>query len=455
MLGYNKDVSCASYPTTLPGVLKNNGYRALAVGKDHFGFNETGDGRAILHGYDEGRIYDAENGAKNNDDYQQFWFSKHGDEPPVKSDTPDYLIDYNTWRATDYVYDEADHPTTWTADRAIDYVDQFDFSSSASESLFLKVSFHRPHSPYDPPKRLHDKYKADLSKLPARHLAGTWDEENKNTTEMFDDAWFGNPGEAEARKSRAGYFASIEFVDEQIGRIVDRLKYKGVYDDMFVIWSSDHGDMMGDHYLWRKGFPYESSTHIPLVVKWPRSSSGVFSVGEGAVIDALVEVRDIAPTLWDIAGSDVLQKVKTQDPLVTGMSLLPLLRGEETKVRDLLDLEENWTFQPRFHWNAIIDNDTNMKYVFNAHTGYEQIFNLTADPFELNDAIGSDGELLVWRRRLISQFKREKRGSLFLNSSDDDDDDNDDDALVFPRKPLLFSKNYPCYDGYVPVYVPH
>ena len=234
-------------------------------------------------------------------------------------------------------------------------------------------------------------------------------------------------------------------MDENIGRIIEELKAQNIYDEMYIVWSSDHGDMMGDHYLWRKGFAMESSTHIPLVIRWPESKSEEYSaVGKGGIVDALVEVRDIAPTLWNIAGEDVLNSAKSNDPKITGESLLPLLTGEKRKVRDYLDLEENWTFQPRFYWNAIIDNDGNMKYIFNAHTGQEQLFNLTEDPFELENLADGDNTL-VWRQRLIEQFKEEGRGPLFLR----------DDELVVPRKPLLFNKNYPCYDGYVPVYVPH
>ena len=175
---------------------------------------------------------------------------------------------------------------------------------------------------------------------------------------MFDDTWFGDPGELEARKSRAGYFASIEFVDENVGRIVEGLRARGVYDDLFVVWSSDHGDQMGDHYLWRKGFAMESSTHIPLVIRWPVRGEEEYLIGRGTVSDALVEVRDLAPTFWEMGGVG-----EVDDDMISGKSLLPLLRGEKVKVRDYLDLEENWTFEPRFYWNAIIGGEENMKYV--------------------------------------------------------------------------------------------
>ncbi|GMI02791.1 hypothetical protein TrVE_jg10620 [Triparma verrucosa] len=404
MLGYDVDVSCSNYTTTLPQVLDSSGYRTSAIGKDHFGFDYDGDDSPILQGYEDAMIYDAENGERNDDDYYKFWKEKHQDQPTIASDSPEeYNIDYNTWRATDYVAseDENDHPTAWTGNAAVDYIKDFDFDGS--ESMFLKASFHRPHSPYDPPKRLHDKYKNRLEEMPPRSLSpeGGWDSTNRNRTEMPDDAWSGDPGDVEARKSRAGYFGSIEFVDENVGKIISALEDRGVLDDIWIIWTSDHGDMQGDHYLWRKGFAYEGSTHVPLVISWPRTITSGF-LSRGVVIPGLVEMRYIAPTIWDVAG--VLDRVKEADPLVTGFSLLPLLRGETFRLRDYIDLEHNFVFQLKFHWNGFVSDD-NMKYVYNAQTGSEQLFNLTSDVFELNDISDTNADLIaVWRSRLVDQF---------------------------------------------------
>ena len=226
MLGYNADVSCAGYTTTLPRVLGEAGYRTIAVGKDHFGFNATTHA-AITQGYDDVMIYDAENGEKNDDDYTQYFRAIYGDDAnPVASADPNVHIDYNTWRATSYVYNESDHPTAWTATVAIDYIDSFDFASCQESSLFLKASFHRPHSPYDPPKRLQDKYLAMLDNLPTRHLSdGGWDEQYINQTlPMENDAWRGDPGDVLSRETRAAYHASIEFVDENVGRVLAALE---------------------------------------------------------------------------------------------------------------------------------------------------------------------------------------------------------------------------------------
>jgi len=104
----------------------------------------------------------------------------------------------------------------------------------------------------------------------------------------------------------------------------------------------------------------ESSTHVPMVVKWPKSRAGDF-VPAGSTIDAIVEMRDVAPTFWDVAG--VLSATVEKDEKITGKSMVPLLTGEESKLRDFLDLEHDLVFEPQFHWNALLGEADNLKYV--------------------------------------------------------------------------------------------
>ena len=88
----------------------------------------------------------------------------------------------------------------------------------------------------------------------------------KDGTRCYHTVTFGNEY---ARNSRRHYYANITFIDEQIGRIIQTLKEKDMYNDALIVFISDHGDMMGDHYHWRKTYPYEGSTHVPYIVKWP------------------------------------------------------------------------------------------------------------------------------------------------------------------------------------------
>ena len=107
--------------------------------------------------------------------------------------------------------------------------------------LFLKVSFARPHSPYDPPQRYLDMYKDALIPDPA---IGDWCgkyAKKLNPEETAQDAPYGNFGNEYARNSRRHYYANITFIDEQIGRIIQTLKEKDMYNDALIVFVSDHG----------------------------------------------------------------------------------------------------------------------------------------------------------------------------------------------------------------------
>lgn len=137
------------------------------------------------------------------------------------------------------------------------------------------------------------------------------------------DAPFGNFGDEYAVKSRRHYYANITFIDDQIGEIIETLKEKGMYDNAIICFTADHGDMLGDHYHWRKTYPYEGSTHIPYIVKWP---AGVFkTIPSGAKIEQPVELRDFLPTFIELAGGAV-------PPDMDGKSLLKLVQGRQKRV---------------------------------------------------------------------------------------------------------------------------
>ena len=85
--------------------------------------------------------------------------------------------------------------------------------------------------------------------------------------------------ENETVVSRHAYYASLEFVDEQVGSILDTLEKTGLINNTFIFWTADHGDGQGTHNHWRKGYPYEFSAHVPLMVRWPDDENLVGSAG--------------------------------------------------------------------------------------------------------------------------------------------------------------------------------
>lgn len=289
--------------------------------------------------------------------------------------------------------------------------------------LFLKVSFARPHSPYDPPQRYLDLYKE--VDIPAPRKGG-WCTEYPEPTDPLQaakDAPFGNFGDAYAQNARRHYYANITFIDEQVGRMIEALKAKGMYDHTLICFTSDHGDMLSDHHHWWKTYPYEGSAHIPYIVKWPLGIPAVVPVGASLVQP--VELRDFLPTFIEIAGGEV-------PPDMDGQSLLSLVRQPNPVWCRYIDLEHATCYRPENYWCALTDG--HIKYIQNFHTGGEQLFDLVNDPAELYE-LSSDPDwqevLAQWRAYMVQHLQ--ERGEGFVKAG----------QLVQRATTLLYSPHYP------------
>lgn len=429
MLSYATYVDCDKYPTTLPSVLRDfGGYRTVSVGKNHFGPKKH------IQGYEEETNYEGLHAIF--DDYDRWFNTTSSNMDPLA--TCD--LDWNDWAACPYAYQEFQHPTAWTTRQALRVLDShFQPSDEDRDPLFLKVSYHRPHSPYDPPARLLQNYlekgsKAMLPQLDRIVNGSTWDAKYKGVP-MKPDTWAGDPGADLARYSRAGYLASVEYVDENIGYIWQYLTDQNLWDEFLIVWVADHGDMNGDHFLWRKGFPWEGSSHIPMVTRIPNAHNTPPKTS-----NALVELRDVAPTIYDYLG--MLHRVTQVDPLLDGKSVLPILQGQASSVRHWLDLEHGTVYRQDIHWNALVgyfhtESCDFWKFVFNAFDGTEELYCLANDPHESDDLAQSTKfatVLNVWRGRLTEQFEDEGRGGQWVWKG----------HLQKRETSTLFGLHYPC-----------
>lgn len=148
--------------------------------------------------------------------------------------------------------------------------------------------------------------------------------------------------------------------------------------------------------------------------------------------DKVVELRDILPTLLDAAGVPSAVYANRVD----GQSMLCFLEPERCRIwRAYLDLEHTIVYNATIHWNALTDGE--LKYIFHAFFASEQLFNLTADPFELVD-LASDpkaaGMLRTWRKRMCAQWREEGRGRAWYDATC---------TLLARRSGLLYSPHYP------------
>ena len=199
-----------------------------------------------------------------------------------------------------------------------------------AQPLFLAVGFARPHLPFCVPKKYWDLY--DAAKLPlAKHTTppdGAPGFAGKTTLELNQYEPVparGDVPEDIQRKLVHGYYASVSYVDAQIGKVVDELERLGLANDTIVVLWGDHGWHLGDHGMWTKHTNYEQATRIPLLMIAP----GITRPGSHSV--ALVETVDVFPTLCELAGLPAPSGVPQP---MDGRSLVRVLRDPAATVRD-------------------------------------------------------------------------------------------------------------------------
>jgi len=299
---------------------------------------------------------------------------------------------HNDWTARPWHMPEGHHHTNWTVNQALSFLAKRDPTCP----FFLVVSFIAAHPPLIPPACYFERYVRTGVPEPA---IGDWAVPPPNEgvglgawPRSRDRAGHVNlTGEA-LRSTRAAYYGLINHVDDQINRLlngidgVDRM----TGNNTAVIFTADHGEMLGDHYRWSKGVPYEGSARVPMLIRAPER----FGVRQGAVIDKPVGLEDVMPTVLDMAGLDTPDSVE-------GRSLLPLLRGEDASWRDYIHVQCAGT---AFHSLT----DGREKYVWFAADGHEQLFDLQQDPTECIDlarAPGKADRVELWRQRLVRELK--------------------------------------------------
>lgn len=202
-------------------------------------------------------------------------------------------------------------------ERALDYLRD---PARKQQLWALNVSFIAPHFPLIVPERYWEPYpldQIDLPHIPDGHL------ENQHPVYQRIRTMFGlvEFPEDDVRRARAGYYALISYLDEKIGQLLDVLEATGQLENTVIMHVSDHGEMNGEHGMWRKSNFYEASSRIPMQIVWPGH------LPAGARIPQVVSLVDLVATVLDIA------EVEPIAPL-DGDSLLPLMRGEAADWKD-------------------------------------------------------------------------------------------------------------------------
>ncbi len=254
-----------------------------------------------------------------------------------------------------------EHSVKVFTDAAIRFLEE----QKGDKPFLCYVAFNCPHDPRLAPKPYHDRLNANKPPVPANFLPQH--PFNNGAMVIRDEELAPWPRTAEiVQQHLADYYASIEFMDDQVGRILVALQASGQASNTIVVFSSDHGLAIGSHGLFGKQNLYDHSMHSPLLMMGP-------GIPKGRQSDALCYLFDIFPTLGELAGVSAPEGSE-------GLSLAPLLDGKKTKHRDLVFTA--YTSVQR----AV--RDDRWKLIVYTQINKSQLFDLHNDPNEMNDLAG-------------------------------------------------------------------
>ena len=289
----------------VPYLLSQNGYRCGLIGKLHL---SAADGRTETlprhHGYDMVKWSHGPRDGWGDDNAYQAWLRSRG----VSWDS--------AYHGREGGIDPQFHQTTWCVNEAIDFVGRH-----ADAPWMLSINIFDPHHPFDPPAEYRERYPVDAMPLP-KWREGELDDKPPIQRQDYENGGQSGLGpscrdlsDRDKKAYVADYYAMIELIDDQIGRLLDHLEESGQRDNTVIIFHSDHGEMLGDHGLILKGGHfYEELVHVPLIVSCPAQ------LATRLRSRALVELVDLAPTILDLAGIAIPERMQ-------GRSLAEILRG--------------------------------------------------------------------------------------------------------------------------------
>ncbi|MFB6295815.1 MAG: sulfatase [Halobacteriales archaeon] len=279
----------------------------------------------------------------------------------------------NCLGAFEWELPEGTHPDVFVGERAVQWLDAM---PRLEQPLFMEIGFPGPHPPFDPVPRWAEEYMdrdlpmPDVSQEdldgqpePLKQLREHHERIDHDSHLHQVDA----PEEARHRQ-RAYYYANVSMIDEQVGAIMDALEANG-YEDTVVIFTSDHGEALGDHGHAQKQTMYDIITRVPTIVWSPGRFEG------GRRVEELCQLFDLGPTVLELAGVD-------PDDTMAAESLAPALEGTDWDGRDAVYAEHSGSgiLQGTDFMTMVRTDDWKLVHFVDHEGG--QLFDLNADPGE-------------------------------------------------------------------------
>lgn len=353
---------------TLPQLFRQNGYQVARVGK-------------LYHYHVPGQI-----GTSGLDDPASWDYFVNpagrdkAEENQIFTLVPGSYGGTLSWLAADGT--DLEQTDGLAATAAIGLLEQY-----RHKPFFLAVGFFRPHTPYVAPKKYFQLYLADSIELPAlssddraRKPAAAYARISKEEKQMSDEL---------RRRAIQAYWATITFMDAQVGRVVDALDRLGLTDNTIIVMTSDHGYHMYEHGLWQKLTLFENSARVPLIIAAPGAK------GNGKRSASLVELVDLYPTLADLCGLPVAD-------YLDGVSLRPTLDDPAQSVK-----EAAFTELRRGNDAAYSIRTPRWRYTLWDDGGQgEQLFDMRADFGEMNNLADDErhSDTVQELRRRVRQY---------------------------------------------------
>ena len=334
-------------PHSLPGLLTSAGYQTRAVGKMHFLPNRA------HYGFEHMEILE--------DYYREM--AMH----PERGRPTDHGLGQNEMEPAIASVEESHSLTHWTVDRSINFLETRD----TTRPFFLWTSFSKPHPPFDPTlnywllyqnAKVPDPVTGDWSQrvedLPPGFLQQTY---VLNNLDRFSQALI--------QDIRRAYYALITQIDYNLGLLFARMRELDLLDNTLILFTSDHGEMLGDHHIGAKSVFFEGSAHVPLIVCPPGNPTHV----RGMSCSELATLADILPTFCSAADVTI-----PNDHPIDGLNLLELADGSTNRDTFIGECGEHFAVIEGFH-----------KYIYCLTGGEELLFDLAADPYEQHDLLAA------------------------------------------------------------------
>lgn len=345
--------NAADFPADVPTYahyLRRLGYRTALSGKMHF------CGPDQLHGYEErltSDIYPADYGwAVNWDepDVRASWYHNMSSVlqagPCVRSNQLDFDEEV-VFKARQYLYDHV--------------------RLTPEQPFCLTVSMTHPHDPYTIPREYWDRYEGVDIPMPRQHIEQAEQDPHSRRLLKVIDLWDKPLPADKIRDARRAYFGACSYIDDNIGKLLKTLEECGLAEDTLIVFSGDHGDMLGERGLWYKMHWFEMAARVPLLVHAPKR----FAAHR---VSQSVSTLDLLPTLVELAGGQVEQGLELE-----GHSLLPHLEGEGGHDEVLGEYMAEGTVSP-----LMMIRRGPWKFVYSEQDPL-LLFNLDSDPQELHN----------------------------------------------------------------------